>query len=215
LICRNALKKKKLRRCLSSFIDSPWYADIIYVLENLQAPPGMSKTKARFLKLKAVKFCILDNSLYWKDPGGILLSCLLEDDAKRAIQEFHKGDCGGHHYWKTTMHKILRAGYYWPTIFADVYKEVSSCHECQIFDGRRKLQPLPLKPISVEAPFMQWGLDFIGEINPPSSAQTQMDTHGHRLFHEMDRGDPHKASYRRSHHPIPGDKHLVKVRVSC
>jgi hypothetical protein len=30
----------------------------------------MSKTKARFLKIKAVKFCILDNSLYWKDPRG-------------------------------------------------------------------------------------------------------------------------------------------------
>ena len=64
------------------FIHSPWYADIIYVLENLQAPPGMSKTKARFLKLKGVKFCILDNSLYWKDPKGILFSCLLEDDVK-------------------------------------------------------------------------------------------------------------------------------------
>jgi hypothetical protein len=145
--------------------------DIIYVLRNLQAPPGLSKTKARFLKLKATKFCILDNSLYWKDPGGILLSFLLEDDAEQAIREFHKGDCGGHHYWKTTTHKILRAGYYWPNIFADVYKEVSSCHECHIFDGRRKLQPLPLKPISVEASFMQWGLDFIGEIHPPSSVQ--------------------------------------------
>jgi hypothetical protein len=89
----------------------------------------------------------------------------------RPIREFHKGDCGGHHYWKTTMHKILRAGYYWPNIFTDVYKEVSSCHECHIFDGRRKLQPLPLKPISVEASFMQWGLDFIGEIHPPSSVQ--------------------------------------------
>jgi hypothetical protein len=90
----------------------------------------VSKTKARFLKLKAVKFCVLDNSLYWKYPGGILLSCLLEDEAKRAIQEFHKGDRGEHHYLKTIAHKILRAIYYWPTIFADVYKEVSSYHEC-------------------------------------------------------------------------------------
>jgi hypothetical protein len=64
------------------FIDSPWYTDIIYVLRNMQAPQGLSKTKARFLKLKVVKFCILDSSLYWKDPRGILLSCLLENDAK-------------------------------------------------------------------------------------------------------------------------------------
>ena len=31
--------------------------------------------------------------------------------------------------------------------------------------------PLPLKPISTETPFQQWGLDFIGEIHPPSSSQ--------------------------------------------
>jgi hypothetical protein len=160
-------------RVSQDFVDSPCYTNIIYVLRNMQDPMGLSKTKARFLKLKAIKFCILDSSLYWKDPMGILLSCLLEDDAKRAIEEFHKGDCGGHHYWQTTAHKILRASYYWPTIFTNVYKEVSSCHECQIFDGRRKLQPLPLKSNSIEAPFMKWGLDFIGEINTPSSAQNK------------------------------------------
>ena len=30
---------------------------------------------------------------------------------------------------------------------------------------------LPLKSIAVNAPFQQWGLDFIGEINPSSSGQ--------------------------------------------
>ena len=71
-------------------------------------------------------------------------------------------------YWKTTTHKILRAGFYWPTLFEDIYKEVSYCHECHIFEGKRKLMPLPLKAISIEAPFQQWGLDFIGDINPLS-----------------------------------------------
>jgi hypothetical protein len=100
-----------------------------------------------------------------------LLSCLLEGEVEKNIREFHKGDCGGHHYWKTTVHKIPRVGFYWPSIFFDVYKEVSSCHECQIFYGKRKLKPLPLRPIFVEAPFRQWGLDFIGEIHPQSSTQ--------------------------------------------
>ena len=45
------------------FLNSPWYADLIFVLQNLQAPPGLTKTKARFLKLKALKFCILDETL--------------------------------------------------------------------------------------------------------------------------------------------------------
>jgi hypothetical protein len=56
------------------------------VLINLQAPPELRKTKARFLKLKETKFCILDDSLYWKDPGGIFLSCLLEGEVKHAIK---------------------------------------------------------------------------------------------------------------------------------
>jgi hypothetical protein len=48
---------------------------------------------------------------------------------------------------------------------------VTLCHKCQEFEGKRKLLPLPLKPISIEAPFQQWGLDFIREIHPPSLGQ--------------------------------------------
>eukprot|EP00253_Pinus_taeda_P012042 PITA_12042 len=80
-------------------------------------------------------------------------------------------DCGGHLYWKLTTNKILRARFYWPTLFFDVKKYVTSCHKCQIFEGKKKLLPLPLKPISTEKPFQQWGLDFIGEIHPSSFGQ--------------------------------------------
>ena len=67
-----------------AFSDSPWYADIIFVLLNLQAPPRLSRTKARFLKLKAMKFCMIDNALFWKDHGGILLNCLLKDESDKS-----------------------------------------------------------------------------------------------------------------------------------
>eukprot|EP00253_Pinus_taeda_P011266 PITA_11266 len=92
---------------------------------------------------------------------------------KHNIQEIQqiKCDCGGHLYWKSTVDKILRAGYYWPTIFSDIKKFSTSCHKCQVFEGKRKLLPLPLRPIATEIPFQQWGLDFIGEINPSSSGQ--------------------------------------------
>ena len=80
-----------------AFLDSPWYADITYVLLNLEAPPWLSRTNQRFLKMKASKFCILDNALFWKNHEGILLNCLLKE-ADRVLQEFHAGDCGGHLY---------------------------------------------------------------------------------------------------------------------
>ena len=149
-------------------VASPWYSDIVYVLQNLSPPPGMTRNKGRTLKLKAANFFILNFALYWKDPGGVLLNCLVEEEAKKVMEDFHKGDYGGHLFWKTTANKILRAGYYWSKLFVDVYKTVKSCHECQIFEGRQKLQPLPLKPIEVSTPFQQWGLDFIGEIHPSS-----------------------------------------------
>jgi hypothetical protein len=40
-----------------------------------------------------------------------------------------------------------------------------------IFEGKRKLLPLLMKPISLESPFQQCGLDFIGEMHPPSWGQ--------------------------------------------
>jgi len=56
------------------FLSSPQYFDIIYVLQHLNPPPGMSNAKSRSLKLKASKYCIMDNALYWKDTGGVLLN---------------------------------------------------------------------------------------------------------------------------------------------
>lgn len=155
----------------SDYLASPWYVDVIYVLKNLQEPPELSKSKARSVKLNFARYYILNGHLYWKDPDGILLNFLLEIEVREKINEFHKKYCGGHLFWKTTAYKILRAGFYWPTLFIDVYKEVSSCYECQIVEGNGKLMPLPLIPIYVETPFQQWGLDFIGEINHVSPGQ--------------------------------------------
>ena len=155
-----------------ALLQSPWYADICFILLNVCAPSGLSRTKKRFLKMKASKFCVIDSALFWKNHEGILLNCLTLNETNNVMKEFHAGDCGGHLYWKSTADKILRAGYYWSSLFADVKKFVVSCHKCQIFEGKRKLLPLPLKPISTEKPFQQWGLDFIGETeeNQPSAS---------------------------------------------
>eukprot|EP00253_Pinus_taeda_P001901 PITA_01901 len=92
------------------FLSSPWYADILYVLQHLSSPPGMPRNRSRTLKLKAAKFCILDSALFWKDIGGMLLNYLVEEEAKRVVEDFHRGECGGHLFWNTTANKILRWG---------------------------------------------------------------------------------------------------------
>ena len=80
---------------MADFVASPWYSDIVYVLRNLQAPEGLSKSRARSIKLRAAKFCIINRYLYWKDPRGVSLNCFLENEAQHTVKEFHKGDCGG------------------------------------------------------------------------------------------------------------------------
>lgn len=67
------------------FIDSPWYDDIIYTLHNLQAPLKLSRTKSRFLKLISLKFCIIDNALFWKNREGILLNYLLKEESEKIL----------------------------------------------------------------------------------------------------------------------------------
>jgi hypothetical protein len=140
-------------------------------LLTLKFPNEISPSKARNLKLHAVKYCIAESQLYWKDPLGFLLVYLVESETQRVIDEFHEGICGGNHAWRATSYKILRAGYYWPKIFSDVNAKVHACNPCQLFAGKQKLSALPLVLVKSEAPFQQWGLDFIGDINPHSSAQ--------------------------------------------
>lgn len=88
------------------FTSYPWYSDIVYVLQYLNPPSEVPKGKTISLKLKASKYCILDGVLFWKEPGGVLLNCLVENGAKHVMKDFHKGDYGGHHFWKTTKTKF-------------------------------------------------------------------------------------------------------------
>jgi hypothetical protein len=48
---------------------------------------------------------------------------------------------------------------------------VHAYNPCKLFAGKQKLPALPLVPVKAKAPFQQWGLDFIGKINPHSSSQ--------------------------------------------
>jgi hypothetical protein len=115
----------------------PWYKDIIYFLQELRPPDGLQRSKTRALKLKAVRYCLIDQVLYWKDPLGVLLKCISPPEAEMIVAEFHSGLCGGHHFWRATTHKILRAGYYWPTVFTDICKGVRACIKCQKFAGKQ------------------------------------------------------------------------------
>ena len=97
---------------------------------TLRCPPNYDKTKYRTLRLRSQKYNVANGRLYWKDPAGILLLCLTEQEVDEVMTEFHEGICGGHYSWRSTAHKILRAGFFWPKLFGDVHVHVRACEKC-------------------------------------------------------------------------------------
>jgi hypothetical protein len=67
--------------------------------------------------------------------------------------DFHDSLCGGHHFWRTTAYKILRDGYFWPSLFTNVCEKIRSCVKCQKFSGKKQLKSFPLKPVVASGPF--------------------------------------------------------------
>jgi len=62
------------------FSTSVWYCDIICYLLTLRCPSELNPYKTKTLKLYAVKYCIIDGKLYWKDPLGFIMICLVETE---------------------------------------------------------------------------------------------------------------------------------------
>ena len=57
---------------------------------------------------------------------------------------------GGHYMAKITTHKILRANFWWPTLFRDAHEFVKTCDACQRFNGKLKFsENLPLRLVEV------------------------------------------------------------------
>eukprot|EP00253_Pinus_taeda_P014656 PITA_14656 len=87
------------------------------------------------------------------------------------MHQFHSSICEGNHYWKTTAHKILRAGYYWPALFFDMFSFVKSCDQFQRVTTKKSIGNSPFKlvygtevvfPIQLTVPvakFLQEELD--------------------------------------------------------
>jgi hypothetical protein len=136
-----------------TFFQYEWYKYVVFYLQNLKCLAKWDKGKAISVRLKEAKYCIIDQQMFWKYLGGILLNFITENQTSNIINEFHSRVCGVHRAWRYTSYKIFRVGYYWPTLFVDTNALVRAFLECQISGGKKKLLPLPLQPIKMEEPF--------------------------------------------------------------
>jgi len=76
-------KNQSLAENLASY---DWYSAIPQFLLKLEIPPGLSSSQARTIKLKAAKYCIHENLLYWRDPFGFLLRFLEKEQSIEFMQ---------------------------------------------------------------------------------------------------------------------------------
>ncbi|GKV16944.1 hypothetical protein SLEP1_g27510 [Rubroshorea leprosula] len=60
-----------------------------------------------------------------------LLRCLTPYEAEYAVREVHEGVCGTHIGDRTLALKLLRHGYYWPTMVENAQNYVKKCPTCQ------------------------------------------------------------------------------------
>ncbi|XP_071724401.1 uncharacterized protein [Rutidosis leptorrhynchoides] len=72
--------------------------------------------EAQKLIRKAAKYTIIRGALYKRSILGPFLRCLTPEEADYALHETHEGICGQHLGGRSLSYKILRQGFFWPTI---------------------------------------------------------------------------------------------------
>ncbi|KAL5549045.1 hypothetical protein UlMin_004276 [Ulmus minor] len=108
-----------------------WMDPIISFLRDGTLPAD--KFEARRLRFRSARYFLDKGKLYKKGFSSPSLLCLDEDRVKFTLEEVHAGVCGNHSSGRNLAHRILRQGYYWPTIKTDSLDFVRKCDKCQPF----------------------------------------------------------------------------------
>lgn len=79
------------------------------------------------------------------------------DETHKILRELHEGFGGRHFATNIIVKNILDVGYWWPTLFHDVFEFCKSCDACQRARGLATQSLDKLVTILLEEPFMKWG----------------------------------------------------------
>ena len=103
--------------CPISNSHESWYKYLVYYIQQGYLSENWSSKNRRKLWLKWAPYQIINGVLFKKNYDWVLLGCLEKEDASKTVKELHDRLAGGHYYGDITSHKILRAWYYYPTLF--------------------------------------------------------------------------------------------------
>ncbi|KAJ3687607.1 hypothetical protein LUZ61_016771 [Rhynchospora tenuis] len=97
--------------------EEEWYSPIwLYLAEGILS---QDKNLARKIKRWSLEFSIIEDELCKKGYHHPWLTCVGKAKAAELLSETHQGICGSHQGPRTLGKRIMRQGYYWPTLRKD------------------------------------------------------------------------------------------------
>jgi len=91
-----------------------WMTPIVKYLTGAFSP--RNEEEAQMIKRRAAKFTMVAEKLYKMGRATPMLRCLGEDETDLVLLEVHEGVCGSHIGGRSLAAKLLRSGYFWPSI---------------------------------------------------------------------------------------------------
>ncbi len=176
---------------LCTELEPSWMDGLISYLQDETLPADVRET--RRIKRLATRYILYEGKLYRKSFTSPLLRCLRPTEANYALREVHEGICGNHLGGRALAHKILRQGYYWPTLQKDAMDFVKRCDRCQRNANVQRRPSALLTSISSPWPFAQWGIDILGPF-PLATGQRKFLVVSIDYFTKWVEGDPSSGS---------------------
>ena len=106
--------------------------------------PDDSKEASK-IRTRPTRFTNHRGSLYKRGFFTPILKCIAGKDVDYVLKEVHEGVCGNHIGARTLAGKVLREGYYWPTMLRDT---IDLVRKCKIFQEHAKISHLPSEPLT-------------------------------------------------------------------
>ena len=105
-------------QALSIQQQSNWMEPFLSYIRDSQLPSNSSEAKK--VKVWVARFTVLNRELYKRGFLMPYLKCLAPDEATYVLREIHESVCGNHSGSRSLVGKMIRVGYFWPTMQKDV-----------------------------------------------------------------------------------------------
>ena len=85
----------------------PWYGTLIIYLQTQRIDAQFSSIEQRCIRYQEQRYLIIGDTLHRRGIDLILRCFLVHEKAKKVLNDFHAGACGGHLSGWETAQKIL------------------------------------------------------------------------------------------------------------